>query len=659
MPKLPSHKSSQRSRLKDTAGLDPSRNSDQARRDQDSKKNGGRFIRTLARYFGLGGLLVVLHSCTSTPSIAPQTALRTEAAGDPTRVRISSVAEGLRLANAAQEPAQSQMLSMTARLALENGDIETSQRLLATVAQGYLLPDQLTDYLLTKSQIEYHEGNYESALSLLNDRAFNRLALTESKQIETSLLLADAYLATNRFYASARERVLVHHLLKGNTRTANSNAIYETLLSLPTPILTAYAKKAVSNEFRGWLSLSAMAKQFQNRPSQQLRALGNWKKLWVGHPAAGELPESLTFLDSVVAEQPKILGLLLPQSGPLASAGEAIISGIMAAHFDLGEPTEIRVYDSHQVADPLDLIKREADQGVDFFIGPLDKAKVSRLAKARLPVPVLALNRINPTRGERPNGNLFLFGLAPEDEAGQIARRAEKERRSQTLVIAPSNDWGDRSVAAFQSTLSSGTTTATVARYDEGISHAEFVRQILRIDESQNRAAELRRMIGKSFEFTPRRRQDLSLITLLSDAGDARQLSPALAFYYADDLPVYATSLVNDLTATKINNLDLNGIQFLDIPWKLLPKDDLGEAVVNAWPAASGTLGPLFAMGMDSYNLMPRLKQLREFPSTRFYGATGTITISDQSLIRELTWATMINGEVQVTDYVMESHHES
>jgi len=244
MPKLPSHKSSQRSRLKDTAGLDPSRNSDQARRDQDSKKNGGRFIRTLARYFGLGGLLIVLHSCTSTPSIAPQTALRTEAAGDPTRVRISSVAEGLRLANAAQEPAQSQMLSMTARLALENGDIETSQRLLATVAQGYLLPDQLTDYLLTKSQIEYHEGNYESALSLLNDRAFNRLALTESKQIETSLLLADAYLATNRFYASARERVLVHHLLKGNTRTANSNAIYETLLSLPTPILTAYAKKS-------------------------------------------------------------------------------------------------------------------------------------------------------------------------------------------------------------------------------------------------------------------------------------------------------------------------------------------------------------------------------------------------------------------------------
>ena len=155
-------------------------------------------------------------------------------------------------------------------------------------------------------------------------------------------------------------------------------------------------------------------------------------------------------------------------------------------------------------------------------------------------------------------------------------------------------------------------------------------------------------MIGRGFEFTPRRRQDLSMIALLSNGDDARQLSPALAFYYADDLPVFATSQVNDVNATRINNLDLNGVQFLDIPWKLLPKDDLGDRIVNAWPAASGPLGPLFAMGMDSYNLLPRLKQLREFPNTRFYGTTGTIRIEEQILHRDLTWATMENGSVQV-----------
>lgn len=613
----------------------------------------------LLKLFALGGLLLTLFSCASAPNVAPRSAPRIDGSNDQPSVQVRSVAEGLRLANAAQEPLQSRILTLTARMAIETGDIETAQRLLATVSQAYLMPDQLSDYFLSKAQIEYHQGHYESTLSLLSDRAFNRLGLSNQRQIETSLLLADAYLLTNRFYASARERVLIHHLLDGDSRTANTNAIYETLLNLPTPILTAYAKKAVSNELRGWLSLSAMSKQFQNRPSQQLRALGNWKKLWVGHSAATELPESLTFLDSVVAEQPRVLGVLLPQSGPLASAGEAILSGIMAAHYDLDEPTEIRVYDSYQIDDPLDFIKREADQGVDFFIGPLDKTKVSRLADARLPVPVLALNRINQAVGKRPNGNLFLFGLAPEDEAAQIARRAGKEQRNQALVIAPSDDWGDRSVAAFQSAIEDTPIRATIARYEDGVSYAEFVRQILEVDESQNRAAELRRMIGQSFEFTPRRRQDLSMIALLSDASEARQLSPALAFYYADDLPVYATSLVNSVTASKINNLDLNGIQFLDTPWKLFPKDDLGEDVIRSWPAASGPLGPLFAMGMDSYNLMPRLKQLREFPSTRFYGSTGTVRIDAQVLLRELTWATVVDGEVEIAEYVMEGEHES
>ncbi len=367
-------------------------------------------------------------------------------------------------------------------------------------------------------------------------------------------------------------------------------------------------------------------------------------------PAAENLPDSLTFLDSVVAEQPKVLGILLPQSGPLAAAGNAITKGIMAAHYDANSATEIRVFDSQSITDLLAFIQKEAANGVDLFIGPLEKDKVAALAEARLSVPVLALNRLALPDDARINGNLFQFGLAPEDEAIQIARRAQKDQHRRVLLIAPSDNWGDRSVEAYQSATEGLDTKTIIARYDDDVTYAQFVRQILEVDESQARSDELRRMIGRGFEFTPRRRQDLSMIALLSNGDDARQLSPALAFYYADDLPIFATSQVNDVNATRINNLDLNGVQFLDIPWKLLPKDDLGDRIVNAWPAASGSLGPLFAMGMDSYNLLPRLKQMREFPSTRFYGTTGTLRIEQQILRRDLTWATMEDGSVQVAE---------
>ena len=614
--------------------------------DSDQRNKPMNMTLKLVSTLLVTGLVV---GCASAPPTS-QVLSASSSNQQPGEIVIRSVAEGLRLANAASEPTASKILARTARLALERGDLTTSNRLAETLTTDGLSKQEISLLMLTKAQLAFNVGNTEAALRLLTSESFNLLDLNQAMQIEGSLLLADTYLATNRFYASARERMLIHHLLEGSAQKANTNAIFETLLNLPTPILTAYAKKSISNEVRGWLSLSAMSKQFQNRPSQQLRALGNWKKLWIGHPAAENLPDSLTFLDSVVAEQPKVLGILLPQSGPLAAAGNAITKGIMAAHYDANSATEIRVFDSQSITDLLAFIQKEAANGVDLFIGPLEKDKVAALAEARLSVPVLALNRLALQDDARINGNLFQFGLAPEDEAIQIARRAQKDQHRRVLLIAPSDNWGDRSVEAYQSATEGLDTKTIIARYDDDVTYAQFVRQILEVDESQARSDELRRMIGRGFEFTPRRRQDLSMIALLSNGDDARQLSPALAFYYADDLPIFATSQVNDVNATRINNLDLNGVQFLDIPWKLLPRDDLGDRIVNAWPAASGSLGPLFAMGMDSYNLLPRLKQMREFPSTRFYGTTGTLRIEQQVLRRDLTWATMEDGSVQVAE---------
>ena len=614
--------------------------------DSDQRNKPMNMTLKLVSTLLVTGLVV---GCASAPPTS-QVLSASSSNQQPGEIVIRSVAEGLRLANAASEPTASKILARTARLALERGDLTTSNRLAETLTTDGLSKQEISLLMLTKAQLAFNVGNTEAALRLLTSESFNLLDLNQAMQIEGSLLLADTYLATNRFYASARERVLIHHLLEGSAQKANTNAIFETLLNLPTPILTAYAKKSISNEVRGWLSLSAMSKQFQNRPSQQLRALGNWKKLWIGHPAAENLPDGLTFLDSVVAEQPKVLGIILPQSGPLAAAGNAITKGIMAAHYDANSATEIRVFDSQSITDLLAFIQKEAANGVDLFIGPLEKDKVAALAEARLSVPVLALNRLALPDDARINGNLFQFGLAPEDEAIQIARRAQKDQHRRVLLIAPSDNWGDRSVEAYQSATEGLDTKTIIARYDDDVTYAQFVRQILEVDESQARSDELRRMIGRGFEFTPRRRQDLSMIALLSNGDDARQLSPALAFYYADDLPIFATSQVNDVNATRINNLDLNGVQFLDIPWKLLPRDDLGDRIVNAWPAASGSLGPLFAMGMDSYNLLPRLKQMREFPSTRFYGTTGTLRIEQQVLRRDLTWATMEDGSVQVAE---------
>ena len=85
----------------------------------------------------------------------------------------------------------------------------------------------------------------------------------------------------------------------------------------------------------------------------------------------------------------------------------------------------------------------------------------------------------------------------------------------------------------------------------------------------KNGAGDLRRIIRQPFEFDPRRRQDIDFIFLLANPSQARGIKPTLAFFFAEDLPVYSTSHMNDNSESRIDYLDLAGIRFCDIPWKL------------------------------------------------------------------------------------------
>ena len=91
------------------------------------------------------------------------------------------------------------------------------------------------------------------------------------------------------------------------------------------------------------------------------------------------------------------------------------------------------------------------------------------------------------------------------------------------------------------------------------------------------------------------------------------------------------------------------------MPWKLFPSGALVSGVQATWPEARGDLGPLYALGLDAFNVMPRLRQLREMPDTQFYGLTGTLVMDQQTLIRQLTWGYFEQGEVVSMPMVVEA----
>ena len=186
------------------------------------------------------------------------------------------------------------------------------------------------------------------------------------------------------------------------------------------------------------------------------------------------------------------------------------------------------------------------------------------------------------------------------------------------------------------------------AYFSEQRDYSDLIKDLLNVDSSEQRAASLRQITGERFEFTARRRQDIDFVFLLSNASQARGINPTLAFFYAEDIPVYSTSHVNVATDSRIEAIDLNGIRFCDIPWKLSGDDDIQASIESTWPAANTQLAPFFAMGVDVHRLYPRLQQLKEFPEERIFGSTGILQLNDNNVVtRQLMWASFDNGEIR------------
>jgi uncharacterized protein len=349
-------------------------------------------------------------------------------------------------------------------------------------------------------------------------------------------------------------------------------------------------------------------------------------------------------------------------SGKLGRAGRAIRDGFFAAHYQslqAGSPAAlVTLYDTN-LGDIQTLYQQAVDAGAELIIGPLDKDKVSELALLpALPVPTLALNRIEQPTGLLPPRNLVQFGLAAEDEAKQAARRAWLEGHRLAMVIAVEASWADRAALAFISEWQAlGGTVVDYAKFTGKADYSKVIQRGLLIDQSNRRAANVRNILGRAMEFEPRRRQDIDMIFVTALPNQARQIKPTLKFHQASNIPVFATSHIYTGEPDAKLDSDLNGIRFSTLPWLF---DDQSEEKKNIERfSRDPAFNRLYAMGVDAYHLYPRLRQLREIPNAQIFGATGNLKLTPEGHIeREQMWAFIRRGLATPLPMVISSDTE-
>lgn len=445
---------------------------------------------------------------------------------------------------------------------------------------------------------------------------------------------------------------------------SNRAAIWKTLSAMSRDQIQTLLTSATEPELRGWLELAQIDKSSRFDPLAYQQRLADWQRRYPNHSATGDFLELLSSQRATPMTVPSHIALLLPLSGRYAPQASAIRDGFISAMYeDPSQPTppELRIYDTQDGKDTLNAYQQALADGAKFIVGPLSKHGVSLLSsEPDLTIPVLTLNRSETPASQ----NLFQFGLPPEDEASALAEKIWEDGLEQAAVIVPEGRWGNRVADAFKEGLAAqGGEVIDVIRIPAGSDYRKTLEQGLHLHSSYARKKLLSRVIGAKVEFEPRRRQDLDALLVAVTPQQMRLLRPQLQFHRAENIPIYATSRIYSGFSDPEADRDLNGVIFSDSPWRLA--DDANApaerlSVSQAWPGRNESYAALFALGVDSYKLLPYAPHLRDAPDKTIEGATGTLSMdSDGRIHRRPEFGIFRNGTPSMLPRVQASADSS
>ena len=303
-------------------------------------------------------------------------------------------------------------------------------------------------------------------------------------------------------------------------------------------------------------------------------------------------------IPELAAVEIRRIAVALPESGPLSSVANAIASAMRRHHELHGDNVQLNFINASQYS--LDEIYQRAEQmNAQLLIGPIDKSQVTQLEQRdSVPLPTLALNYGNSASNQAPQ--LLQYGLSAEDEARQAARRAFQDGHRQMSIMVPDNAWGRRVGEAFWNEWQSqGGEITNAVRYNPSNAVANAVKTALNVSGDRARLG------------------NIDALFLLALPEYARQVPPTLDYYYAPNLPVYATSHLHEGRLQTRLDQDLNDVMFIDIPWQIPDAAVGGEEALPFYSTyaelrneSDASMFRLMAMGVDAYELGIRLSDL-------------------------------------------------
>jgi len=615
-----------------------------------------RALLALSLLFSGALLLAGCETTPKAPSTAPASAESAARAVDSGEY-VRAAQEFEQLAETAARPGKQHYQLRAIELYLQAGQTNEARKKLGALNVDGLDPSFRARKRVTEGQLAASEGDYARAVILLN--AARRVPnLSPELMANIHWIRAQAHMALGKPFTASwdlmqRERYLVDK----KTIEQNQLQLWKILTSLQRAELSTKQQQTRDPVLGAWIELALISIENSGRPRSLAMAAEQWKQRNPAHPITPELLATITSKRPTFIGRVDHIALLLPLTSRHGRAAQAVRDGFMAmdrANLDPDKP-RIQVYDVGDNPDAInDYYKQAVKDGAQLIVGPLGVDAVEQMVRRTdLSVPTLLLSH---TQSEVESANVYQFGLPPEQEARQAAERAYLDGHRQAAVLFPETEWGKRMHIAFTDHWQRlGGILIKSQPYDpKAGDYSQPIRDLLNISQSLERKLLLQNLLKQKLELEPRARADIDFIFLAADPIRGRLIKPQLNYHQAARIPVYATSHIYLGKADSAKDADLNGVIFGDMPWMLINNTrmkSLREKLQQNWPYAFSPYDRLFAMGIDSYAVVPHLGRIASIESVRFNGVTSGLSIDRHGrLHRQLIWARFRRGIPRILD---------
>ena len=518
-----------------------------------------------------------------------------------------------------------------------------------------IIPEQLEDlekieYELLQIRIRQVRSHHKTAFRMLGGLLSNPLLSPEQRLRIFKLRVHSASFLDNRISVVNELVRLYSYLPPGSERLAVGHQLWDVLATIPSDELADALAGAGASDARPWILLALNVNQVRHDPQLVNAALQSWIISYPDHPA-------VQFIGAgIAAEYPRYskVAVLLPLSSPIRRAANTFRAGLESQYFS--DTTENKpIIEFVDIGDDPNRVTQYYHQalvsGADFIVGPLGITFVDEMVQANnFIVPTLLLG----VADDIPEAeDVYQFALAPEQDGVVVARRAREDGHSTAMILESPSNWSKRSTEAFRNEweqLGGAVVHSTELQLEQG-DYSETVEKIFNIDQSVERYRKISGVIGQSVKFVPRRRFDVDFIFLSTDPTHGRLIKPHIDFLKAHDVPVYSTYHVFSGRIDKISDQDLDGIRFADMNWLIDQSESMENlrSKLKADRNMSGSLRRIYAMGIDTYNLISRLSSLRGDSNEKYHGVTSILTVDENGrVVRNPKWVQFIEGTPEV-----------